>query len=111
LSVAVNVAVAVYVPSGTAGLGLFGMVILNWSVEVDPDAGVGAAVSMTCVLTAAFVLEAPRQQLLTTKVVPPDDPQIVVPLPSNTGETSAVFDAFTENPICAYETLVLNPLG
>jgi hypothetical protein len=98
LSVAVNVAVAVYVPSGTTGEGLFGIVIRNWTVEVDPEAGVGAELFITCVVAAALVVEAPRKQLLTTKVDPLDAPQSDVPFPLKTEETSAVLEAFTEKP-------------
>ncbi len=71
-------------------------------VEVDPDDGVGADVLMRSVDAAASVLDAPRQQLLTTNVLPLPVPQRVVPLPLKTADTSAVFEAFTENPNCAF---------
>ena len=111
MSVAVNVAVAVYVPSGTEGFGPFGILTRKITVEVDPEAGVGALVSNSCVVAAAFVLDAPLQQLPSTNVDPAPVPQSVVPFPVNTLETSAVFEAFTVKPNCAYAGDVLNPDG
>jgi len=94
---AVNVAVAVYVPVGIAGLGLVGTDTLNCIVDVDPETSVASVVLISSVAAAA-VLEAPLQQPLTTNVEPAPVPQAVDPSPVNTSDTSAVFDAFTVNP-------------
>ncbi len=87
------------------------MVILNCTVEVEPDAGVGALVLMSCVVAATFVLDAPRQQTFTAKVLPFEDPHAVEPSPLKTADISAVFEAFTEKPNCAFAGLVSKPAG
>jgi hypothetical protein len=87
----------VYPPSGTAGEGLLGIVIRNCTVVVEPDDGVGAPVLISCVAAAAFVLDAPLQQLFTVNETLLLVPQ-TEPLCLNTGEISVVLEAFTENP-------------
>lgn len=80
----------------------------NCTVDVDPDPdGVAEVLLMSCVVAAAFVVDAPLQHELTLNAPLPQMP----PLLLNTFETSAVFDAFTEKPNCAFDGVVVNPSG
>ena len=63
---AVNVAVAVYPPSGTSGTGFGGMFILNAIVEVEPEDVLGNEVLM---IVLAVVLGLSQQEFARLPVL------------------------------------------